>query len=189
MSEIDILSRQLITQVKEKRDSAALTQLIDLHTGIYVNTVKSYSSYPDFRNKIEAQDLLEDKAYNIYQFALKFDPSRGMQFGSYVGDRTKNLCQNLISRAPGNVEFNEVVAPTNDTPVVETAEKDSSIETILEQVQGSDSELFKRIFKLRYCGRKPKSWRAIGKEINMSHEGCRKVYEKHIGAVKEYLKT
>lgn len=184
MTELD-----LITRVKETQDSAALTQLIDLHTGIYVNMVKKYACYPDFRNKVDVQDVIEDKAYNIYQFALKYDPARGMTFGSYVGDSIKHICQNVITRSAQSVEFNEDIAPTNDTSVTDTAEKDSSIEVILDQVKGSDSAKFREIFKLRYCGQKPRSWRAISKLVGLSHEGCRKVYEKHIGAIKEHLKT
>ncbi len=184
MTELD-----LITRVKENQDSTALTQLIDLHTGVYVKVVRKYECYPDFRDKIEARSILEDKAYNIYQFALKYDPSRGMTFGSYVGDSVGYICKNVITRSPQSITFNEDVSPSNDTSVTDTAERDSSIEEILDQVKGSDSAAFKQIFKLRYCGQKPRSWRTIAKMVDMSHEGCRKVYEKHIGAIKEHLKT
>lgn len=184
MTELD-----LITRIKETQDSAALTQLIDLHTGVYVKVVRKYECYPDFRDKIEARNILEDKAYNIYQFALKYDPARGMTFGSYVGDSVRHICQNTITRSPQSVTFNEEMAPSNDTAVMDTVERDSSIEAILDQVKGSDSAKFREIFKLRYCGQKPRSWRQISKMVGMSHEGVRKVYEKHIGAIKEHLKT
>jgi DNA-directed RNA polymerase sigma subunit (sigma70/sigma32) len=151
--------------------------------------VRKYAAYPDFNKKVDVNDVLEDKAYNIYQFALKYDPSRGMKFGTYVAESTKHLCQNLIYRGTESVQFNEEVAPTNDTSVTETAERDSSIEVALEQVKGSDSAAFRKIFKLRFMGQKPKSWRQIGAALGMSHEGARKTYEKHIGAVKEYLQT
>jgi len=106
-----------------------------------------------------------------------------------VGDRVRNLCQAVIYREPLSAEFNEDIAPSNDTAAMATIEKDSSIETILEQVKGSDSAKFREIFKLRYCGQRPKSWRQIGPLVGMSYEGCRKLYEKHIGAIKEHLKT
>ena len=189
MTELDLISRSLVDQVQKTRDSTALSQLIDLHTGIYVNTVKSYSAYPDFRNKVEANDLMGDKAYHIFQFALKFKPDKGMTFGSYVGDRTKNLCQAVIYRKPLNSEFNEDVAPSNDTSAMETIERETSIEAILDEVAGSDSAQFRQIFKLRYCGQRPRSWRVIAPMVGMSYEGCRKLYNKHIGAVKERLKS
>lgn len=184
MTELD-----LITRATKEQDSSAINQLVDLHTGIYVNMVRRYKCYPDFRNKIEARDLLEDKAYHIYQFALKYDSTRGMTFGSYVGDCTRHLCQSVIHRKPLNTEFSEDIAPSNDTAVMDTVERDSSIEVILAQVKGSDSSTFRQIFKLRYCGQKPQSWRTIARAVGLSHEGCRKVYEKHIGAIKEHLKT
>ncbi len=189
MTNLELISRGLIEKVKETQDSSALSQLIDLHTGVYVSVVNQYASRSDMRSKVDVQDVIDDKAYNIYQFALRFDTSKGMTFGSYVGDRTKNLCQNIVYRGAQSVEFNEEIAPSNDTSVIDTAEKDSSIETILAQVKGSDSEAFKEIFKLRYCGQRPKSWRQIAPLVGMSYEGCRKLYNKHIGAVREHLKT
>lgn len=180
---------ELILRATKEQDSSAITQLVDLHTGIYVNMVRKYECYPDFRNKVEARDLLEDKAYHIYQFAIKYKPDKGMTFGSYVGDSVRHLCQSVIHRKPLNAEFNEEIAPTNDTSVTDTAERDSTIDTILEQVEGSDSAMFRRIFKLRYRGQRPQSWRQIAEAVGMSHEGVRKVYNKHIGAIKEHLKT
>lgn len=186
---------ELITQVREKQDSAAISELVNRHTGIYVDVVNRYSSNSYFRARGNVDDIKEDKFFNIYKWALKYDPSRPtesgkpMQFGTYVGDMTDYLCRNIMHRGTASVTFNEDTAPTNDTSVTDTAEKDSNIETILEQVKGSDSEMFKKIFKLRFCGKKPLSWRAIASRVDMSHEGVRKVYNKHIGAVREYLKT
>lgn len=180
---------ELIARVKDKQDSSAITQLVEMHTGIYVNMVRKYATYADFNKKVDVKDILEDKAYNIYQFALKFDPSRGMKFGTYVAESTKYMCQGILHRGTESIQFNEEVAPNNDTSVTDIAEKDSSIEEALNQVKGSDSATFRKIFKLRFMGQKPLSWRIIASKIGMSHEGARKVYEKHIGAVKEYLQT
>lgn len=180
---------ELIARVKDKQDSTALEQLVNLHTGIYINMVRKYATYPDFTNKVDPKDVIEDKAYNIYQFALKFDASRGMQFGTYVGEQTKFLCQGILHRGTESVQFNEATAPNNDTSVTDTAERDSSIEAALEQVQGSDSATFKKIVRLRFLGESPLSWRNIAKKVGLSHEGCRKIYEKHMPAIKEYLKT
>ncbi len=184
MTELD-----LITRIKDQQDSTALNALVDMHTGIYVKMVRRYECYPDFRDKIEAQDIMRDKTFHIYEFAKKYDPSRGMAFGSYVGEQLSYICSNLITRSARNVEFNEDVAPSNDTSVTDNAEKDSSIEEALAQVSGSDSAKFREIFKLRFMGQKPLSWRVIGEAVDMSHEGARKLFEKHIGAVREYLKT
>lgn len=170
-------------------ESAAVAELVNRHTGIYINVVKKYSCYPDFVARANVDDLKDEKFLNIYQFALKYDGSREMKFGSYVGKMTGYMCANLLRRGDESVQFNENIAPSNLTSVTETADRESSIETTLEQVNESDDTLFKKIFSLRFCGNKPLSWRSIGRELGMSHEGCRKIYERHIGSVREYLNS
>ena len=177
---------ELITRVKDKQDSAAISQLVELHTGLYVNMVKRYASYPDFTKKIDVKDLLDDKAFNIYQFALKYDPSRGMKFGTYVAESTKYMCQGILHRGSESIQFNEETAPNNDTSVTDIADRDSRSEELLREIRESESPLFRQIVKLKMEGL---SWRQIAKEVKMSHEGARKVYEKNIGAVREHLKS
>lgn len=177
---------ELITRVKEEQDSGALTELVNRHTGIYTNMVQKYSAYPDFTNKIDVKDVLEEKQYNIYKWALSYDAARKMKFGTYVGEMSKYLCLDVIYRGTESVPFNEDTAVNNDTTVEETTATHSSIDQLLSEVEASESVMFKRIVKLKL---KDRSWRTIGKMVGMSHEGARKLYEKHIGAVREHLKT
>jgi len=185
----------LINQIKTDNDSAAVTELVNRHTGIYVNVVKKYSCYPDFVARANVTDLRDEKFFNIYQWALKYDPTRAtesgkpMQFGSYVGEMTKYLCQSLLYRGQESIALNEDIAPTNDTGITEQSGRDLAIEEIKNEVNEVESDLFKRIFNARFCGQKPQSWRKVGEAVNMSHEGARRVFERHIGAVREHLST
>lgn len=177
----------LINQIKTKNDSAAVTELVNRHTGMYINVVKKYSCYPDFLARANVDDLKDEKFYNIYQWALKFDPKHEMKFGSYVGQMTKYLCQGFIQRGKASVEFNEYSSPTNDTGVVEASDRHATLEEIDSAVSHSESELFKKIFQARFSGQKPLSWRKIAAIVGLSHEGARKIYEKNIGTVRKTM--
>ena len=186
---------ELISRIKNDHDSKATLDLVHAHTGIYMSVLREYqasSSY--FRARANVKDLQDDKFINIYNWALKYDPARPtesgkpMQFGSYVGERTKWLCQSIISRGTESVELNEEIAPSNETEVMETVEKDSVVDTVLAEVSKSDSRKFRRIFKLRY-GNPPMSWREISRKVNMTHEGARKLFNKHMNLIKEHARA
>lgn len=216
VSDLDLIGR-----IKAQNDSAAVSELVHRHTGIYISVIQQYEGYSDFRARANVPDLKDDKFINIYQFALKYDPTRAtesgkpMQFGSYVGQMTKFMCKKLISMGSESIELNEATAPTNDTSVTDTAERDSALESIHAQVEAIDEGLpgeiakveaqiaqltaakhaleedllsrrvFKEIFNLRYSGKTPMVWRDVAKKVNMTHEGARKAFNKHMELIKE----
>lgn len=189
-----ITDLELINRIKNDHDSAATLSLVHAHTGIYMSVIRQYEGYSDFRARANVKDLQEDKFINIYNWALKYDPNRPtesgkpMQFGSYVGEMTKYLCKSVISRGSESVELNEDTAPTNDTEVMDTVEKDSIVDTVLAEVSQSDSKKFRRIFKLRY-GNPPMSWREISRKVGMTHEGARKHFNKYMNLIKEHARS
>ena len=180
MTDLDLISR-----IKKERDSQAVSELVNRHTGVYMTVINQYSSYPRFTHRTNVNDLRDDHTLNIYQWAQSYDPSRGMKFGTYVGQMTKFMCKGILTDGQESVEFDESISPSNDTSVTDVAEKDSDLTQIAEEVGGSDEPLFRRIFKLRFGGVRQRSWRDIGKMVGLTHEGARKCYLKHIGFVKE----
>lgn len=175
---------ELITRVKDGNDSTAMKELIERHTGIYMNMVSSLSS-----PQIPLTEVKDDKYFNIYQFALRFDPTRHMQFGSYVGDMTRYMCLNVLNRAPKNMTFNEEVAPTNDTEIGETVDKHDDMAELKERAKRVDDPKFYKVFCLRFSGRRVQSWRSVAKTMKMSQEGVRKLFNRHIYKLREYVRT
>lgn len=180
---------ELIYAIKENNDSAAMTELATRHTGIFVNMVQRYTAYPDFTNRVNIDDLKENKMQYIFDWAKLYDPSRGMKFSSYVGDRTKHLCQNLLRRSSESVQLDERVSPTNDTAAIDRIEHDSDIAQIRHEAAGIPDSQFQRVFALRFAGNKVRSWRTIGREMGLSHEAARKIFNKHVTQMKKTLKT
>ena len=55
---------QLINNVKQHRDEESLKELIERHSGIYVEMVNKY--LPESMEGVNKDDILEDKNYCIY---------------------------------------------------------------------------------------------------------------------------
>ena len=84
---------QLIDKVKSKRDEGSLKELIERHSGIYVDMVNKY--IPESLEGINKQDLLQEKDFCIYNAAIKFDESKNTKFGTYVGNLARWKCLNI----------------------------------------------------------------------------------------------
>ena len=79
----DVLSSELL--------EICLQELIDRHTGIYLDIVNKYTRNSNTTNRL---DLIDEKDYNIYQAALKYKSDKGTKFPTFLGNETKWICLN-----------------------------------------------------------------------------------------------
>jgi len=174
---MEISDYELIEKLKSENDSPSITELTNRHTGIYINIVNKFS--PIIKNSIYVNDLKEDKVINIYNFALKYDPSKNMKFGTYVGEMTKYICLNLANDKASKTtheELNEVFSvPSLDSGPDEKCEASDMLEEIMNHSSSLENDTFNKILKYRLRN-KPLSWKEIGKKIGLSHEWARKIF-------------
>lgn len=146
-----------------------------------------------FTNKTE---LIEEKEYNIYQAALKYDPSRKTKFSTYLGNETKWLCLNIYNK---NRKHPEIATEELFLDLQNHQSPDSHKESI-------DNELFSKvmdliteypdtrisqIFNMRYIeGNKNKvmPWKQVSQKIDMSIQGCINIHNSTINKLKLKLK-
>ena len=195
------------TQIKESKDEklislikagkngdGALKELIKRHSGIYVSMVNIYAqSSSPLSNKSE---FLHDKDYNIYQASLKYDPTRGAKFSTYLGNETKWKCLNSISksaRCPETscedivLELNQKKTDCEHKKILDKELMDAII-SIVEQ--NPDDRVYK-IFKMRYVeGYKNKvmPWKSVSQNLNLSIQGCINIHDSAISKIKNKLK-
>jgi len=174
----------LIDRIKESADNAATLELITRHSGVYIDVINQYAFSP----KIQVPELRDDKTFNLYSWALTYDPTKETQFGSYVGKKTRWMCLNILNRDAQSVEM-DVNAPNTDLDTQGNADRNTELGEINTEVGKIKDPLFWRIFKLRFNEKKPLSWRALAPRVGMSYEGARKHFIKHIGVVKEAMAT
>ena len=186
--------KQLIQDVREKsEESESLNELINRHSGIYIEIVNRYIR-EDF-GIVRKEDLIQEKDFNIYRCALKFDPSRNTKFSTYLGNETKWMCLNLYNRNKKE-KYNQEISETihqaltpelRDIPSRIDREMQIEINTILENIP--DARI-KKIFKMRYIvGQKNNvmPWKRICKAVNLSIQGCINVHDKGIKYIKDKL--
>lgn len=170
----------LISLVKNKQDSEALTELVNRHTGIYVNIVNK-SAISDNDKK----ELIDNRFYNIYKYVLEFDESRGAKFSTYVYNSTGWTCKKTAKQSPYSREIinDNIIGPNADISVRDTEEY------IINCLDMIEDKRFAKIFNYRHSTEKPLGWREIGKTLGLSHEGVRKIYNTNIKLIREKLQA
>ena len=186
---------ELINNIKNHiKPNESLSELIDRHSGIYLDMVNSYvhpsSTYVNY------DDLIDDKNYKIYNAAIKFDESRGAKFSTYLGNETKWMCLNLYNRNKRRPAFysdfienlsKESLSEFNCDTISESIKSELLI-SILNKINKLQDTRVRKIFNMRYViGSKNKvmPWKDIGKRMNLSIQGCINI---HNSAIKEIKK-
>jgi len=183
----------LIKKIKneEATSSEALRELINRHSGIYLDAVNA--CVPKTTNETNKEDLILDKDYHIYKVALDFEPSRNTKFPTYLCDRTKWMCYNLYKKNSKKkiVSPEEVDVEIEDsTDELEVSVRKDQLNKTLDYLSKHPDSRVEKIFNLRYIeGKKNKTmpWRVVSKELNMSIQGCINIHNKTLGEIKKIL--
>ncbi len=187
--------QELIDKVKQEADSSAISELVNRHTGVYLNVVNKFCSYSS--GKISFQDLSDDKAFNIYKFAQTYNPDKNCKFSTYVSNMTRYTCLDLLKQEPEAREYLDAPALTPESfslseklPDTETTNGNLDSQDFLQAIDSvSTNKKFKQIVQWRHvpAHTRPMTWGVIGKKLGMSHEGVRKIYNREIKKIKSYL--
>ena len=182
---------ELVENIKNEKDvDDCLQELIERHTGIYLDIVNKYTQHTNTSNKL---DLIDEKDYNIYQTALKYKSDKGTKFPTFLGNETKWIClnkQNKIKKEK-KVAFDDIseidLAQEDDG----NKEKLEVFKKTIELAKQHQDKRVEKIFEMRYIiGEKNKvmPWKKISKELNMSIQGCINIHNSAIEEFKLELK-
>lgn len=188
---------ELINRVKTGADSAAMTELINRHSGMYIKMVQMYAnierSSAFHTDKLDTADLIDDKATNLYKMVLSYDPNRNMKFSTYVGEMTRYACLDVLSSRDVLTDRAPRVEVTEDTPITATVASappttDNTLESIRARTRHVKDERFWDIFDLRHFkDGGGYTWRTIAKRVGLTHEGARQIYNRNLKHIKYYL--
>jgi len=186
---------ELISLMKDgEKPSEHLNELIERHSGIYLNIVNIYASKDS--PFIDKSELIKDKDFNIYQAAVKYDPERGTKFSTYLGNETKWLCLNTYNK---NRRHPVITTETLDllhpdlglyTESIKENIKKDLFTKIMQLAKGNPDKRVEKIFKMRYIiGKKNKvmPWKNIGKKMDLSIQGCINIHNSAIKKIKQTL--
>ncbi|MBM3453590.1 MAG: sigma-70 family RNA polymerase sigma factor [Bacteroidetes bacterium] len=176
---------QLIEEVRLNGSSDCFKEIVNRHSGIYLQMVHSYA--PRETAVDNFFDLLNSKESHIYDAIQSYDEKRNIKFSTYLGNCTRWLCLNS-----SNKKRFQQMDENFDCIFESTESKEKNENQILNEIFSSiesleDKRVFK-IFKMRYLNEKKKltPWRKIAKELDLSIQGCINI---HNSAFKKLKKT
>lgn len=180
---------QLISNVKTSNDEGSLKELINRHSGIYVEMVNKY--LPDSMEGINKEDVLEDKDFCIYDAAIKFDETKNAKFSTYIGNLARWKCLNIYNK---NIKFPQSsISEIYDKSVscdsgLKNIEDQEELKNIFKIIESSKDKRVEKIFKMRYKnGKKLTPWKKIAKKLDLSIQGCINIHNKHLTEIKKYV--
>ena len=182
---------ELVDNIKnEKNVNDSLKQLIDRHTGIYLDIVNKYTHNANTLNKL---DLIDEKDYNIYQTALKYKSNKGTKFPTFLGNETKWICLNKQNKAKkeNKISFEDISEIDLRSDENDKKHRLELFKKTIELSKKHEDKRVEKIFEMRYVtGEKNKvmPWKKISQELNMSIQGCINIHNSAIEKFKLELK-
>jgi DNA-directed RNA polymerase specialized sigma subunit len=176
----------LIEKVKDHGDSSCFQEIVNRHSGIYLQMVHSYAPRSIAIDNIN--DLLDSKESHIYDAVQNFDETRNIKFSTYLGNHTRWLCLNAANKkthAPLDDNFD---CEFESSESLEKTESDT-LNKVFKFIEENEDSRVAKIFKMRYVSvagkRKLVPWRKIAKEINLSIQGCINIHNSTLKKLKK----
>jgi len=177
----------LINKVKNNKDDDSIKELINRHSGIYIEMVNRY--IPDSIEGINKDDIIQDKSFCIYDAAISFNEDKNTKFSTYVGNLARWKCLNIYNKKikfpQSNIGeiFNEKILQTSDSNEIENKE---SIKNIISIINKMTDKRARKIFNMRYnSGSKITPWKKIAKKLDLSIQGCINIHNKHLTEIRK----
>lgn len=180
----------LIERIQETRDEKSLRELIEMHSGIYIDMVNKYM--PDSIGEENKEDILSDKDFCIYDAALRFKTNKNTKFSTYLGNLTKWKCQNIFTKYSKFGYHSLDDEPQNEISIdfdIVGIEQEEALARVYAAIEHIEDERARKIFRLRYQSSKSKltPWKKIAKELDMSIQGCINIHNKSIKEIRNHV--
>lgn len=179
----------LINKIKNDNDVNSIKELIDRHSGIYIDMVNKY--IPNTIEGVNKEDIIQDKSFCIYDAALNFKENKNTKFSTYIGNLARWKCLNIYNKnikfpqSCINDIFDEKISCSSE---ISNLEKKENIENIFKILDRIPDKRAKKIFKMRYKdGKKLTPWRKIAKKLDLSIQGCINIHNKNLTEIKKYV--
>lgn len=180
-----IKDEDLINNIKNnKHTDKSLNVLIDRHSGICMDMINSYMS--SGYNSSLRQELIDDKDYQIYESALKFDPNKGTKFSTYLGNEIKWKCLNIYNKNKKRMHIpveENLIDYFSYLSKEDSGDSSEKFNEIINKAQSYSDKRIGQIFYLRYVVGKNNSvmpWKNISSNLNMSIQGCINIHNAFI---------
>ena len=172
-----LTDEELVEEIKEKNCSDSLNELTLRHSALCFKICKDHSGMLGSG----FIDVFDEKPATVHKAALSYNKDKGAKFSTWLGRQVKFHCLHSVNKTPA-ISF-EIYEPSlsaqhqiqqDQTEQHTFNDTISYVMYILDQFK---DPRIKEIFMLRFfSGTKSMSYRAIGKEIKMSGEQARTLF-------------
>jgi len=182
----------LIKEIKENQDDYSLRELIDRHSGIYIEMIRRYGQ--KHLTETQLNDLMDDKDFNIYSAAIEYDETKS-KFSTYLANRTRYNCltnKTLNKKNSKIVNFEEIEfeKESKDLNPCDASSKKEFMKKICFLIEKHEDPRVSEIFNERYFSderKKLKPWKEIAKKMNLSIQGCIDIHNRTIEQFKKKI--
>ena len=184
---------QLIKNIKRnKHVDQSLSELIDRHSGIYLDIVNSFLK--NCNNDTLREEIINDKELAIYNSALKYDEDKGTKFSTFLGNEAKWMCLNASNKNRKYIELNDHSYDFEkikyECNKAQQDFKDSVLKDFKVQLQNHPDKRLHKIFSMRYSGNKKLTpWRKISKEMKLSIQGCINIHNAALNSISKNIRS
>ena len=176
--------------VKEEEDNDALVELINRHSGIYVDMVKRFGGKS--LSITEMSDILDDKNYNIYKAAIDYDETRA-KFSTYLATKAKFICltqktANKNAKPHSSYEELDFFIESKDNTPEQFCSFSDSFSKIMSLISSNKDKRVEKIFNERYFGgkfNKLQPWHMVADVVGISSQACINIHNKTIENLKK----
>ncbi len=183
----------LIKNIKKKKKiDESLQELIDRHSGIYLDIVNSFMK--NCNNDSLRQEIINDKEYAIYNSVLKYDENRGTKFSTFLGNEAKWMCLNASNKNKKYVELNDNNYDfdnlRDEKEITASTLQDLILKDFNFEISNHPDKRIQKIFSMRYCGNKKLTpWRKISKAMNLSIQGCINIHNAALNSISKNIRS
>lgn len=177
----------LINQVKETGSSEAFREITQRHSGLYLQVLDN--SLPSEQFPLQKEDFRAEREFYIYDAVMKFEPSKGMKFSTYLGQTIKWKCLTLRHR--GNDKDTCSLEPLSSYMEEQEylpPQRKEQIEKIFQYAENFPDETVRNVVLARYNdGRKTLSWKKVADKVGISSREANLAYQKFVKEAKKDL--
>ena len=168
--------KRLASRVRRLKCSESLNELIKRHTPLYCSIIRRMCK--KYNNWHNAEELLNEKDYTIYQSAVKFNSEINIKFSTFIGNQAKwaylNRCNKAKKIIRRETPLIENIKPETHNPF-QSIEASETLKVAVNMLEKHPDKRIPRLFELRYrIGKNNKEmpWHLVGKSMDLSAQGC-----------------
>ena len=183
----------LVQQVKENACSESFNELTRRHSNLFYKVCQNYIKTLTSLGYCQT-DIFEERDVVMFEAVLKFNPDKGAQFSTWLGNYTRYFCLNKINHAKNMPEVGseeEIEAVFNDTSIQEfvSRQPDVDMEGVFKALDATRDARITSIFRLRYDPdkRKKRTWANIADQLNLTVQTTIQLHKKGLKLLREEI--